>query len=41
MVLQFNGEGWYGVHPLVVDILKEQGEAYVKPDEPGGSDLGG
>jgi hypothetical protein len=41
MVLQFNGEGWYGVHPLVVDILKEQGDPYVRPGEPGGSDLGG
>jgi hypothetical protein len=40
MVLQFNGEGWYGVHPLVVDVLKEQGDPYVRPGEPGGSDLG-
>jgi hypothetical protein len=23
-VQEFNGEGWFGVHPLVVDILKEQ-----------------
>jgi hypothetical protein len=28
MVLQVNGEGWYGVHPLVVDVLKEQGAPY-------------
>lgn len=25
-VQEFNGEGWYGVHPLVVDILKRQGQ---------------
>lgn len=24
-VLEFNGNGWFGVHPLVVDILNEQG----------------
>jgi hypothetical protein len=23
-IQEFNGEGWYGVHPLVVDLLKEQ-----------------
>ncbi len=39
MVLQFDGEGWFGVHPLVVDLLKEQGGDYVKPDERGGADL--
>lgn len=39
MVLQFNGKVWYGVHPLVVDILKEQGRPAVKPDDKGGTDL--
>jgi hypothetical protein len=39
MVLQFNGEGWFGVHPLLVDLLKEQGGEYVKADEPGGTIL--
>jgi hypothetical protein len=39
MVLQFNGEGWFGVHPLVVDLLKEQGGGYVAPDAPGGTVL--
>ena len=39
MVLQFNGEGWFGVHPLVVDVLREQGDAYVSPGEGGGTDL--
>ena len=24
-VQEFNGAGWFGVHPLVVDILKQQG----------------
>lgn len=24
-IQEFNGEGWFGVHPLVVDILAEQG----------------
>lgn len=24
-VLEFNGKGWFGVHPLVVDILADQG----------------
>ena len=33
---EFNGEGWYGVHPLVVDILKEQ--QHLKPQDPGGTD---
>jgi len=39
VVLQYNGNGWFGVHPLVVDILKETGS--IKPDEPGGTDLRG
>lgn len=25
-VLEFNGKGWFGVHPLVVDILADQGK---------------
>ncbi len=33
-VLHFNGDYWYGVHPLVVDILKEQNA--LPPDAPGG-----
>ena len=37
-VQEFNGEGWFGVHPLVVDILKAQ-ERLV-PSE-GGQVLGG
>jgi hypothetical protein len=24
-VLEFNGDGWFGVHPIVVDILHDQG----------------
>jgi hypothetical protein len=36
IVLQFNGEGWYGVHPLIVDRLKELGLS-LKPDAPGGT----
>ncbi len=24
-IQEFNGEGWFGVHPLVVDILRDQG----------------
>ncbi len=32
-VQEFNGKGWYGVHPLVVDILKTQG---VLPDSASG-----
>jgi hypothetical protein len=35
-IQEFNGEGWYGVHPLVVDILKEQ--QHLKPQDPGGTD---
>ena len=34
-IQEFNGEGWFGVHPLVVDILKEQG--HLKPQDPGGT----
>jgi hypothetical protein len=34
-VQEFNGVGWYGVHPLVVDILKEQD--HLKPQDPGGT----
>ena len=33
-ILHFNGDYWYGVHPLVVDILKEQG--HLPEDAPGG-----
>lgn len=32
---EFNDEGWFGVHPLVVDILKEQRR--LPEDAPGGS----
>lgn len=32
-VQEFNGKRWYGVHPLVVDLLKEQGK--LTPDEEG------
>ena len=35
-IQEFNGEGWFGVHPLVVDILKEQ--QHLKPQDPGGTD---
>jgi hypothetical protein len=35
-VEEFNGEGWYGIHPLVVDILKDQ--QHLKPQDPGGTD---
>ena len=34
-VQEFNGDGWYGVHPLVVDILKDQ--QHLKPQDPGGT----
>ncbi len=34
-IQEFNGERWCGVHPLVVDILKEQG--HLKPQDPGGT----
>ena len=39
MVLQYNGNVWFGVHPLVVDLLKEAGS--IRPDEAGGTDLRG
>lgn len=32
-VQEFNGKRWYGVHPLVVDILREQG--VLTPDADG------
>jgi hypothetical protein len=34
-VQEFNGDGWSGVHPLVVDILKEQ--QHLRPQDPGGT----
>jgi hypothetical protein len=34
-IQEFNGERWCGVHPLVVDILKEQ--RHLKPQDPGGA----
>ena len=33
---EFNGDGWFGVHPLVVDILKAQ--QHLRPQDPGGTD---
>jgi hypothetical protein len=33
---EFNGDGWFGVHPLVVDILKEQ--QHLSPRAAGGTD---
>jgi len=39
-LLEFNGKGWYGVHPLVVDILADQQEITLRDAEgrvPGGS----
>ena len=35
-IQEFNGNGWFGVHPLVVDILKAQ--QHLKPQDPGGTD---
>jgi hypothetical protein len=35
-VQEFNEEGWFGVHPLVVDILKSQNR--VPADAPGGTE---
>ncbi len=35
-VQEFNGNGWFGVHPLVVDILKDQ--EHLKLDDRGGTD---
>jgi hypothetical protein len=39
-VQEFNGERWFGVHPLVVDILKKQGKltADANGKVPGGTD---
>jgi hypothetical protein len=34
-VQEFNGDGWCGVHPLVVDILKE--DQHLKPQDAGGT----
>ena len=36
IVLQFNGEGWYAVHPLIVDKLKELNRS-LRPESPGGT----
>jgi hypothetical protein len=33
--LQYNGTGWVGVHPLIVDLLIDFGK--LQPDSPGGS----
>jgi hypothetical protein len=35
-VQEFNGQGWFGVHPLVVDLLKEQ--QHLKPQDHGGTE---
>jgi hypothetical protein len=35
-IQEFNGDGWFGVHPMVVDILKQQ--QHLKPQDPGGTD---
>jgi hypothetical protein len=35
-IQEFNGDGWFGVHPLVVDILKDQ--QHLRPQDPGGTD---
>jgi hypothetical protein len=35
-VQEFNGEGWFGVHPIVVDILKEQG--HLNSEDQGGTE---
>jgi hypothetical protein len=34
-IQEFNGDIWFGVHPLVVDILKEQ--QHLKPQDRGGT----
>jgi hypothetical protein len=34
-IQEFNGDLWFGVHPLVVDILKEQ--RHLKPQDAGGT----
>ncbi len=33
--LHFDGDGWFGVHPLVVDVLRDQGA--LPADAPGGT----
>jgi hypothetical protein len=35
-IQEFNGPGWFGVHPLVVEILKDQ--LHLRPQDPGGLD---
>ena len=40
LVLQY-GQVWFGVHPVAVDLLKEQDGRSLKPDGPGGTDLRG
>ena len=35
-VQEFNGKGWFGVHPLVVDILKSQN--HLPPSALGGTE---
>ena len=37
MVLQHNGEGWFGIHPIAVDLLKQAGK--LPADAPGGTDF--
>ncbi len=39
-VQEFNGERWFGVHPLVVDLLARQGKVARTPDgvAPGGTE---
>ena len=34
-IQEFNGDGCFGVHPLVVDILRDQ--QHLKPQDPGGT----
>jgi hypothetical protein len=36
IVLQFNGAGWYGVHPMIIDKLKEISRS-LNPSSPGGT----
>jgi hypothetical protein len=36
-VLEFNGEGWFGVHPLVVDLLIQNGSKPFTASSKGGS----
>ena len=35
-IQEFDGERWFGVHPLVVDVLKSQGR--IRQDLPGGTE---